>query len=522
MIRRIYPIIVFAFAGAAAPAQEMCFEIDQIKLEGVQLFGPAEQDSWTAEYTNKCLGLSAFESMLDTVTGAYIDAGYILSRAYLPEQDLGDGTLEIAVVEGSLSDIRINGSQNPRWVERAFPRQIGEPANLRKVEQGLDVFHAMPRWQASMEFDSGEHSGESILDVTTSAGRGHSLKFTSNNHGSDGSGEWISGFSGDATNILGVLDHWNFSLSSSLDPSPLSFGYEGDKNRSLSVDVTVPHGPSEFKLHHSWSDYVRTIPGNINPIQTNGDTITSGIRWKRLMGRDQTTKSYLSLELTATTNRNYVAGTLIQTSSRTLVPLRLTYSKERPLWDGNLSSSYFLETGLGVLGAEKTDEQPTGSPNAQYNRVGLEFTYAKAFDWLSAGGVSWESTASAQFSDDPLYGGQQFSIGGISSLRGSPGAMATGSSGWFWRNELSTTLTQAAHPIFGQIELYGGLDLGRVSAQSHLNIAGGGALGQVWGVRATRGKVDFDLSHARIIETTTNLQRPDEAQIRFSFGYLIR
>jgi len=48
------------------------------------------------------LGASGIDNLLKTITGHYLNRGYVTSRAYLPEQDLTSGILQIIVIEGRL------------------------------------------------------------------------------------------------------------------------------------------------------------------------------------------------------------------------------------------------------------------------------------------------------------------------------------------------------------------------------------------------------------------------------------
>ena len=65
----------------------------------------------------------------------YISRGYITSRAFLTEQDLSAGTLHIAVLEGRLQAIRIEGAPS-RQLKTAFP---GLEGKLLHADAGLEA-----------------------------------------------------------------------------------------------------------------------------------------------------------------------------------------------------------------------------------------------------------------------------------------------------------------------------------------------------------------------------------------------
>ncbi|MGB0799597.1 MAG: ShlB/FhaC/HecB family hemolysin secretion/activation protein, partial [Planktomarina sp.] len=134
--------------------------------------------------------------------------------------------------------------------------------------------------------------------------------------------------------------------------------------------------------------------------------------------------------------------------------------------------------------------------------------------------LKWVTTFSGQYSKDRLYGGQGYSIGGAGTVRGSRIALASGSSGLLWRNELSTALTDAPHDMFGTIEGYYALDIGRVLPQAGLSPLGGTAVGSVWGLRAKDGPLEVDVSYQRITKTSSHLQKPEgEVFVNLSYTF---
>src|SRR5690606_23498472 len=95
-----------AIAEPTAPvADEQCFQIARIQLQGAELFAEAEQRALLEPFEGQCLGASRLNELLKAITQRYIDRGYVTSRAYLPQQDLADGELDVLVVEGTLEGL---------------------------------------------------------------------------------------------------------------------------------------------------------------------------------------------------------------------------------------------------------------------------------------------------------------------------------------------------------------------------------------------------------------------------------
>ena len=125
----------------ASQANAACFDITRVEIDGANLLSAQEIGKVTAPYGNRCVGLAEINAVLRDVTHLYIDHGYVTSRAYVPQQDIAKTrVLRLLVVEGTLSDIYLNGQKvaGNASLATAFPGLIGRVVNIRDIEQGLD------------------------------------------------------------------------------------------------------------------------------------------------------------------------------------------------------------------------------------------------------------------------------------------------------------------------------------------------------------------------------------------------
>lgn len=519
--RRHLGIVLLAgccFGPTIAQAQLRCLPIAQIHLRDASHLSAREVQVITAPYEGKCLGLPEFDAILEAVTLTYVDQGYILARAYLPEQDLSDGSLDIQVIEGQVADIRMNGAQHPLWAAQVFPGVEGKIAHIRTIEQGLDQIETMPRWSAQMEFTPGDAPGDSILEVAAKTDKPVELRLSTHNRGIKPTGEWVTTATLDWTHMLGISDSWYASATKSL-PGPLALGSDGGSSTSYGFGGKIPYGKWTFSYDHSRSSYGQTIPGAVSPIAIDGKSLSHSVRATYLLHRDQTTKTTAEASLTHASSQNYIEGILIGNSSRSLTWGRIGVAHERPLWGGQLSGEAHLELGLPWFGAERTSDRPEGSPEAQYVLVGGSATWERAFE-SDAGRFDVTSTGKFQLSGDSLYGGQQFSVGGASTVRGTRIALASGSSGLFWRGEVEWHPAALTGTSLTGLRPYGAVDWGHVLAQDEINARRGSALAGVVGLKYDRERVSFDLSYQEVLTVSERLQRPEgelflTAEVRF-------
>ena len=84
----------------ATPMDSRCYPIQNIELKGADSLPAPDRERLLKPYIGECLGVSQLNALLKVITDYYIDKGLVTSRAYLPQQDMSKGHLQVRVVEG--------------------------------------------------------------------------------------------------------------------------------------------------------------------------------------------------------------------------------------------------------------------------------------------------------------------------------------------------------------------------------------------------------------------------------------
>ncbi|HID67420.1 MAG TPA: ShlB/FhaC/HecB family hemolysin secretion/activation protein, partial [Roseibacterium sp.] len=183
-----------AFAAPTSATAQSCVNVVRVDLTGVTLLSETELQAGFRPLLG-CIGLEGLNTLLEQVTLAYVDAGYIAARAYLPEQDLSDGSLTISVIVGGVSaiDLRENGLPAPLRAATAFPGMVNRPLELRRLEQGLAQINRLPSSDATSQLVPGAEPGDSVVAVEITQGRPWSASVTADNRGTSSTGEHTFG-----------------------------------------------------------------------------------------------------------------------------------------------------------------------------------------------------------------------------------------------------------------------------------------------------------------------------------------
>lgn len=91
-------------------AAKIHFKLAKVVIKGNTVFPSSELENIFKNAYQKNISLAELEALVDQVTVKYRSAGYIISRAYLPPQTIAKGIVNVQVVEGFISDVKIEGN----------------------------------------------------------------------------------------------------------------------------------------------------------------------------------------------------------------------------------------------------------------------------------------------------------------------------------------------------------------------------------------------------------------------------
>src|SRR5690606_23747790 len=175
-------------------------DIQTIRLTGATLASAQQQTALVQPFEGKCLGAHQLNALLKAITQFYIDRGYVTSRAYLPQQDMGDGELEVLVVEGHLEGLDQSAVASDRELAMAFPGRTGDVVDLRELEQLVDQLNRLPSRPAQLELLPGEQVGGSRVGLKGDPLTPWRVSLSRHNNGEQSTGEqqWSAGLDWDS------------------------------------------------------------------------------------------------------------------------------------------------------------------------------------------------------------------------------------------------------------------------------------------------------------------------------------
>lgn len=97
--------------SVALPAGAV-FVVKQLNVTGASAYSAAELQSVAGFEPGREISLPALYEMAEKITHRYRQDGYLVARAYVPAQEVKDGTVTIAVLEGKYGQVALNNTSS--------------------------------------------------------------------------------------------------------------------------------------------------------------------------------------------------------------------------------------------------------------------------------------------------------------------------------------------------------------------------------------------------------------------------
>ncbi len=161
------PEVPSAPEGTSEGTSDRCFEVHSIVLKGVSVLTASEGEALQRPFLGRCLSLEDINALIRAVTNLYVEKGYATTRAFLPQQDISDASLEVLVVEGRIEGLALKDDRKHAESQlfTAFPGLEDEFLNLRDLEQGLDQMNRLSSSNATMMLSPGKERGDSVVVI---------------------------------------------------------------------------------------------------------------------------------------------------------------------------------------------------------------------------------------------------------------------------------------------------------------------------------------------------------------------
>lgn len=388
--------------------------IRKIDVEGSTVFTPEELRKVTAPFENRELSTEDLEELRRALTLLYVDKGYVNSGAIIPDQAVKDGTITIQIIEGELTDIKIEGTRYflPFYLEDRIALDAGPPFNIRPLKERLQILLQDPRIERlNTELKPGLKPGEAVLHARVQEASPFRAWLEFNNFQSPTVGAERGLGTIAVDNGFGIGDQFLFT-----------FGRSNGVNPLIDTSYIVPFTARDttLELHYRLNDFtVVSAPFQELNIESKSQIFTIAIRHP--LYRTITDEVAISLIGEHLQNQNFLDGTGFSFTPGTTSNGKSKISALR------FAQEWIHREPMQVLAFRSRFSVGLDVLDATNNRVAKDDPDSHFFAWLGQAqwvrridptGIEFLSSLALQISNDSLFPLEQFAVGGRFSVRG--------------------------------------------------------------------------------------------------------
>jgi hemolysin activation/secretion protein len=402
-------------AAATAGDPIGSFEITRFEVEGDTLLGRQAVQAAVAGFTGKTRDFAAVEGAMAALERAYRKHGFGLVKVVLPEQELNAGVVHLKVVETRIGKVRVvgNTTHSEANIRRSLP-EVTQSAiiNTEVLSAQLRVANENPSKKVNLEMQSGDQPGviDAVEQVTDT--RPWSVGGVIDNSGYESSGR--THVTAEYQNFdLGGLDH-TFSAqytTSTEDPSKLRVYGAG-------YHLPIYGYADSLDFYGTYSTINSgTVAAGLLDLQVSGAGAVFGVHFNHDLPRIGHYDSQLVLGLDRKEFRDDIDFQGEQLGGDVTVdPISLSYVGQ---WAVPVGAFNFYLTGVRNIsgGSQASDADFTAARSGSTSSYGL-LRYGAGFNRPLVHEWQLRLTVNGQATHDALVPGEQFGIGGATSVRG--------------------------------------------------------------------------------------------------------
>ena len=391
-------------------------QVKNFRVTGNTVISEAELQGQLRNFVGKELDFAGLNQAAAAITAYYRSRGYVVAQAYLPEQDIKSGTVQIAVLEGRLGSVKLDMAPGARLREASAAGvmrgvQPGNAIAVDNVERNLLLLNDLSGVRATGALQPGANVGESDLVVRVEDDgpmvRG-SVEL--DNYGSRYTGDWRLGGSVRVVNPSGRGDQLGLRALRS-DNGGLTIG---------SVGYSLPVGDNGLRASLSYTSLNYKVKEEFAALGANGDAEVWAAALAYPVIRSRGSNFYITggFDHKKLDDRIDSLGT---STSKKVDALRLTGSGDSI--DGALgggANNYSLTFSSGDLKISPDAARTLDAAGRRTNGGFQKFAYDVSRSQRLTDRASLYLAISGQFASKNLDSSEKMSLGGPQGVRAYP------------------------------------------------------------------------------------------------------
>jgi hemolysin activation/secretion protein len=391
------------------------FEIQRFRLEGNTTLSPGQASALLAPYTGKSRDFGDIQMAIEALERSYHALGFTLVTVILPEQEITKGEVLLRVIEPRIKEVSVEGNKHysRENILASLPTlKIDEPPLVTQISENFRVANESPTRKLALRFSALEKPEELQASVQVTDQTPWKISLSGDNTGNSQSGYYRMGVTLLHANLFD-LDHVA-TIQYTTSPD------HAEKVMSLSASYRIPlyRLGDTIDFFGAYSDIdsgTSQISGT--DLTISGKGIVSGLRYNMNLPRSGAYEQKLIMGMDYRRYDNTVLF-LGEDHAPDVVahPFNISYngSYQNDLLSLDFNGTVIHNEPWGGQGQQSDFTTVKNGAAADYwiFRYGFNSTFKLPRDWMI------RVNGTGQFTPDRLISGEQFGLGGSSSVRG--------------------------------------------------------------------------------------------------------
>jgi hemolysin activation/secretion protein len=442
------------------PKNDLRITVKQFQFSGNNQFSSTQLQTLLTGYLGREINFSDLQAATESVTQHYRKAGFFLALAYLPQQSIQQGQVEIAILEGQLDNkhlisdviqsnntLRLNKSVLNRFLQTYADGEVITENDMNHLSL---LMNDLPGLNASVVLAPGNKLGSSSLSVKAQEGDLVKGYLMTDNYGLYATGYYRFEGGVSLNDLTGYGDQLNLRVQTTETGDTVS-GW---------ADYTLPINGYGTRLGINFSELHYHLGRSFTPLDAHGVARTVGTSlihpfWLAREGRLTGVAHYEHRWMQDNVNL------FSSYNDRELNVMSFSFA-------GNLYDPLFLSSGLtqAYLNISAGEVSFNNKAAFDIDQTGINSNggYYK-FNWQLnrtqnlIDDFSLFANFQGQVASKNLDTSEQISLGGPNAIRAYPVGEGSADEGWMFNGEIRYLLPTIPN-VPGKLQLLGFIDTG--------------------------------------------------------------
>lgn len=419
----LLPLMIIFTSNAYT--QNNSIYVNKIETNTSSILSKAELDNMISDYENRYVTINELRELVSDINKIYIKKGYITAQAVLPEQNVENGIVKIELIEGEIAEIILQGNKytKDRYIINRISVNKGEIIKIDTLEDELFYFNVVNDINIQADLKAGTEYGTTDLILKISEPNKIQRSIFIDNRGRKESGKIRYGFNYANNSLMGYRDRLNFSY----------FETEGTKGGTLSYDFPIKIWDARTNISYN-NNVSDIIYGDFKSVSIKGEYEDYGVSLNLPMFVKEGFKADGGFEYKYKSSDTFFSGfNLLETDIETYSLHITTQSVNK---NKLLFSNYNILKGYTKSGQGDYNDPGVSNEFMKYN---VYFERQHILNNINTLNIK----TYVQLANNKLLpSSEQFSLGGMSTVRGFEEGRLTGDQGYYISLEISKRLDE--------------------------------------------------------------------------------